>query len=674
MSRLALGLALALTAFAYWPGLSGDFLFDDYVNLNALGRYGGVQDLQTLLFYLTSGIADPTGRPVAMASFLLDARDWPADPFPFKRTNLLIHLANGLLLYSVLVALGRRLSQDARRVEFSALAATTLWLMAPLWVSTTLYIVQRHAMLATLFTLAGIHAWIGSRNAFDGRQQARGWWLAILAVPVCGSLAGLSKANGFLLPVLLSILELTVLRRGVSASAPQQWARLLLAWLPASLLLGWLFWYSLQLGLDGTQGRPWTLGQRLLTQPRALYEYLGQLWIPGLGATGIFADGFAHSQDWRTPWTTQPAALLLAIAAGAAWRLRQRLPVMAAAIGFFLAGHLMESSVVMLELYFEHRNYLPSLLLFWPLCWWLATPGRFRPWLLAGALGYAGLMLMTTAVQARLWSDPLALAQVWADQNPDSARAQAHAFHEEMAAGKTREAEQRLVSHLQTMPLEPQLTLNLLDLRCGQRRVTRADVERAAAAIVASNGLALDMNYQWLSSALLPGSGAACSSLPEPELQMLRVAADDGTAAGGEQVEMHARALRLAGNFALRQRDCPGALRAFDNRVRTQPRPEFVQSQAVLLATHCSAALALAHLERYLDSGAPVHRATSPILRVRDRLMQHWWHTYWDDLHRVLESETSLEESPPPLNIGRPAHGLPSDDDGTIAPRRKTME
>src|SRR5690606_17444817 len=87
----AMALAL-LTTLAYWPGTAGDFLFDDFANLPALGRYGGVRDLQTFLYYLASGIADPTGRPVSMLSFLIDARDWPADPFPFKRTGILLHV------------------------------------------------------------------------------------------------------------------------------------------------------------------------------------------------------------------------------------------------------------------------------------------------------------------------------------------------------------------------------------------------------------------------------------------------------------------------------------------------------------------------------------------------------------------------------------------------------
>lgn len=645
LPALAVALLLLLVGLVYWPGLSGGFLFDDHVNLNALGRYGGVHDLQTLLFYLTSGIADPTGRPMSMASFLLDARDWPADPFPFKRTNLLIHLANGVLLYSALSALGQRISQSQGRARIAALLATALWLANPLWVSTVLYVVQRHAMLAALFVLAGVRAWIGSRNAFDAGRTTRGWLLALLAVPVFGVLAGLSKANGLLLPLLLAVLELSVLRTPDTALPARKWACRLLVWIPAIALLVWLGWHATQIGLDGTNGRPWTLEQRLLTQPRVLCEYLKQLFIPGLNAIGIFADGFAISRDWMAPWTTLPALLAVGTMAVAAWNLRQRLPVAAAALGFFLAGHAIESSVVMLELYFEHRSYLPAVLLFWPLAWWASTPGHLQRWLLAGMIGYASLMLLTTTAQARLWSNPLTLALTWAHQNPNSARAQTYAFHQERAAGRDSAAERRLSELLDNDPKEPQYALNLLALRCEQGRVKDSDVTSAAKAISASHGLDLDITYQWLSGALLPGSDAACAQLPAVSLEYLMETAITEADQSGHSVENRAREQRLLGYSALRRQDCDAALQSFNSRTRIQPRPEFVQTQVGLLATKCSPTHALAHLEFYLSAGTPVSPAHSPMLRFRDRLMRKWWDSHWKDLQTVLNEDVNQANS-----------------------------
>ena len=75
---LALPLLGCLAWLAYRPGLTGGFLFDDLVNLDALGSSGPIDDWNTFWRYITSGTADPIGRPVALLSFLLDARDWPS--------------------------------------------------------------------------------------------------------------------------------------------------------------------------------------------------------------------------------------------------------------------------------------------------------------------------------------------------------------------------------------------------------------------------------------------------------------------------------------------------------------------------------------------------------------------------------------------------------------------
>ena len=100
----------AITWWVYHPGLSGDFLFDDFGNLPAIGATGPVDNWTAFWRYITSGDADPTGRPLTLLTFLIDARDWPASPYPFKVTNLILHLINGVLLAGVLWKLGRALS------------------------------------------------------------------------------------------------------------------------------------------------------------------------------------------------------------------------------------------------------------------------------------------------------------------------------------------------------------------------------------------------------------------------------------------------------------------------------------------------------------------------------------------------------------------------------------
>jgi len=134
-------LALLVVAIAaYAPGLHGGFLFDDYINLPSLGAQGPIDNWAAFWRYISSGTADPTGRPLTLLTFLLDARDWPASPYSFKRTSLVLHLINGALLYALLCRLGAALHGRAdETTRRSARIAASLWLLHPLFVSTTLY-------------------------------------------------------------------------------------------------------------------------------------------------------------------------------------------------------------------------------------------------------------------------------------------------------------------------------------------------------------------------------------------------------------------------------------------------------------------------------------------------------------------------------------------------------
>src|SRR6185312_3748128 len=201
---ISLFLLLAMAWTAYSPGVHGNFLFDDFANLPALGVTGPIDTWPSFWRYITSGTADPTGRPLTLLTFLLDAQNWPADPFPFKRTSLILHLLNGTLLALLLHQLGRTTfsTGDKRRVDLAAVIGAGIWLLHPLFVSTTLYIVQREAMLPATFTLLGLLAWLYGRATITRGSLWRGLaWIAV-GLGGCTVLGVLSKANGILLPAL----------------------------------------------------------------------------------------------------------------------------------------------------------------------------------------------------------------------------------------------------------------------------------------------------------------------------------------------------------------------------------------------------------------------------------------------------------------------------------------
>ena len=384
-SSLLLVVLVLATGWAYALGLHGTFLFDDFANLPALGATGPVDTWPTFWRYITSGTADPTGRPLTLLTFLIDARNWPADPFPFKRTNLILHLLNGALLALLLRRLGRAAFKqtDTRRIDLAAVIGASFWLLHPLFVSTTLYIVQREAMLPATFTLLGLLAWLHGRCAMQRSHYLDGIvWIAV-GLGGCTMLGVLSKANGILLPALALVVEYVLLRscanrETLDACLPidrtYHRVMLLFAWLPAALVAAYLLlqgWGGLTRGISSV--RPWTLGQRLLTEPRVLMDYLDLLWLPRPFTPGLFNDHILASTSLWSPATTLPALLAMLGLIVGAWLLRRRWPALTLAILFYFVGQSLESSTVALELYFEHRNYLPALLMFWPLALWLCS-------------------------------------------------------------------------------------------------------------------------------------------------------------------------------------------------------------------------------------------------------------------------------------------------------------
>lgn len=198
-----------LVFLAYWPGLKGPFVLDDFDAISALGKFGGVHDWESFKAFVFGGQSGPTGRPVALLSFLIDGNNWPADPWPFKRTNLAVHLLNGALLGTLIGKILDVLEFDNRDARWIALISAAAWLLHPFLVSTTLYTVQRMAQLATLFVFAGLVVHIWGRSFLPGNPK-KAYLIMSASVTVFTLLAIFSKENGVLLPMLIGVIEITV--------------------------------------------------------------------------------------------------------------------------------------------------------------------------------------------------------------------------------------------------------------------------------------------------------------------------------------------------------------------------------------------------------------------------------------------------------------------------------
>jgi tetratricopeptide (TPR) repeat protein len=634
-------LLCALAWLAYLPGLRGGFLFDDFVNLDALGATGPVDNAATLARYLTSGTADPTGRPLALLSFLLDARDWPADPAPFLRTNLVVHFLNALLLFALLDSLGALLQPERPlRARAAALLAAGAWLLHPLLVSTTLYIVQRESMLVATCAFAALYAYVQARRRY-ARQPGRGPLLAMaLAIGAGTGLALLCKANGAVLPLLALVLEATVLRRLGAVDERVRWLRRIVLVLPSLLLLAYLasFLPSSFLFLPE---RGWSIAQRLLSQPRALLSYLALFAAPRAYSSGLYNDSFAVSASPWQPWTTLPAFFAIVALAVLAWRSRQRQPAFAAGLLFFFAGHAVESTSIPIELYFEHRNYLPAALLAWPLALYIANLARPA----AVRCAIAAVLLLALAAltwqRASVWSRPELLAKSWAVQNPRSSRAQATAAMFDTSGGRPRAAMARLAPIWRERPHDLQIAFNYANAACMAGGLSPADAAAIGRAIESARAVeGARLINGWLGNAIDLAANGQCPGL---DLDMVagwtESMARNPAFAPGSDRDQEVEPLRA--RIALREGQPDQALVHFDRALEASVTPDIAARQAALLASSGAYAQALAHLDHFqaLQPRAASLRSGMPWLHARVLERQGYWPREFSILRGKLHAE-----------------------------------
>lgn len=419
-------LALALvmvTAALFWPGLSGDFLFDDFPNIVANTRVQPQQlDLDSLAT-AAGGYSGMIGRPLATISFALDYLSSGRDPWGYKLTSLGVHLVNTVLVFwlvrrLLVVAAGRT---PLPASDLAAALVALAWAAHPIQVSSVLYIVQRMETLAVTFLLLGFLAYLRGRLL----QIAGGTgWPWLVGSGLLAGIALLSKETAVLFPAFTLALELTLLGFGAAEAR----TRRLLGWayglLVGAAVLAFVFW-ALPMNLqDGAFfKRDFTAVERVLTQLRVLPMYLGWMLLPLPDFLVFYRDDFEVSRSLLQPATTLWGGLLLVALAALALAARRRRPLLALGLMWFFVAHLITSNVFSLELVFEHRNYLALLGVLLAVADLLAP--ALRRAMPARAVLAAALVLVSalTLMRAATWGDPFQLAMDLTERNPKSQRA-----------------------------------------------------------------------------------------------------------------------------------------------------------------------------------------------------------------------------------------------------------
>lgn len=477
---------LIVGGWAYFGALSGPFVFDDIRNV----RDNDSLRIDTLSWDSLSAVVEANlaqARPVAMLSFALNFYFGGEGIGSFHLTNVAIHLVNGVLVFllaQVTLALAQRETGSAaagqeRAVLFASLFAACLFVAHPVQTQAVTYIVQRMASLATLFFLSALISYIAGRRTSRPSRRLFFWSIAALAW-----MAALGcKQIAVTLPLVVLLYEwfffrdadLSWLRRG-----GVYWGLGLLA----VVLVGTAYMWGRideELIFPGYAHRDYGMTERVLTQFRVVVFYLSLVALP-LPSRLNLLHAFSTSTSLLSPWSTLLSLLLLLATLALAGYLVRRNRLLSFGILWFFLNLLLESSIVPLEVVYEHRLYLPlvGVALIAAELFRIVCMRRMAPAVVVGTLL---VLLLAEGARRRnvVWQDAVVL---WSDviaKNETAHRAYTNRgrIHEER--GDFARAEDDLTHAIELAPHKPNPYNNRgkVKQRMGDYRAALQDFDKA---------------------------------------------------------------------------------------------------------------------------------------------------------------------------------------------------
>ncbi len=428
-------LITALIAVLYWPGLAGGFVFDDFVNIVENPKFIAISKNEIPWWSAAfSGGAGPLARPISVLSFALEVYFFGLQPYTMKVVNLVLHLINVWLVFGLSYAIGRSfwdryplLPSSVSPCLFAILVATA-WGVLPINLTGVLYVVQRMENLSTLFMLAGLWAYVHGRGLInsDACTASAGWRWVCFGMFGFGLLAVFSKENGVMLPVYALLIEWMVFFKYSDAKAKRNIYFLygIVLFLPGVLGLAWI----LPGLISGAayESRPFTLSERLWTEARVVWGYLAWILAPSMDVLSLYHDAYEVSTGPLSPPASIFGVIGIFLLICVSILLRKDKPWLAFGILWFFVMHLLVSTVVPLELVYEHRNYMGSVGVMWVVFGLLLFHAHFGRWRLVIYFFIFALLTWyvgVTYMRSNEWSHPVKHAYFESQRQSNSPRA-----------------------------------------------------------------------------------------------------------------------------------------------------------------------------------------------------------------------------------------------------------
>lgn len=349
----------------YGNSFHGTWLLDDYPNIvdnaNVHPRSLAWSELHPSLFGIDQDL-NKIQRPLSYLTLALNHYAGNDNPFGYHIFNFAVHGLASFFLFCLIfttLQLPRLKTTHGNRAYPIALLSAFFWATHPIQVTAVTYIVQRMASLTGLFYILTLLAWATARTRTSPKKS-------IFPFILCGLffLCALScKENAILIPFSLLLYDLLLIQ-GIKRSALGR--SLMILAVPILMAVLYSLWQAdLSILTSGYSQRPFTLFQRLMTEPRVLLFYLRQIVYPTSSCFTLLHD-VTVTTGLAAPWTTLPSIATVFAMAIIPLFFAGRYPLAAFSLLFFLLNHSLEGSILPLEIAFEHRNYIPTFFLFVP--------------------------------------------------------------------------------------------------------------------------------------------------------------------------------------------------------------------------------------------------------------------------------------------------------------------
>ncbi len=191
--HLLAGVFLFLLALlVYLPSLGGEFIWDDY-SILVPGLSPTLGNLWRIWFHPTAVLpSEEHYWPLLYTVFWLQRALWGTDPAGYRLVGILIHAGNCVLLWRLLLRLGR---------PPVAWIAAALFAVHPVHVESVAWIIELKDVLSGLLCLGCAIVWLDATNQSEIR------WRSVGAAAVLLAAAMLSKSVSTTVPITLLLLQ-----------------------------------------------------------------------------------------------------------------------------------------------------------------------------------------------------------------------------------------------------------------------------------------------------------------------------------------------------------------------------------------------------------------------------------------------------------------------------------